>query len=115
MLGRHQRWNELLAVYDDVIARTDEDMRREALVKRARLLENGLGDTQRGIDAWREVVLVCEGGEAPILEQGYREAVGELDRLFRLRAQWHDLVDLFEARLARANDSGALPKRPSCA
>jgi len=107
MLGRHQKWSELLQVYDDVIARTDEDMRREALVKRARLLETGLQDTGRAIDAWREVVLVCEGGEEPILEQGYREAVNELDRLYRVRAQWHDLVDLFESRLARANDSGA--------
>jgi golgin subfamily B member 1 len=108
LLGRNQRWNELITIYDDVIARTDEDMRREALVKRARMLEHGLGDQARAIEAWREVVLVSESGDAPILEQTYRDAVTELERLFRTRSQWHDLIDLFEARLARANDTGEL-------
>jgi tetratricopeptide (TPR) repeat protein len=107
MLGRTQRHADLIAIYDDVIARTDEELRREALVKRARLLEHGLGDTAKAIDGWREVVLVAESGDSPILEATYREAVGELARLFRARSQWHDLVDLIEARLARANDSGA--------
>src|SRR6185503_6943087 len=94
--------------YDDVIARTDEDLRREALVKRARMLEHGLADTAKAIDAWREVVIVTESAETPALEQTYREAVADLERLYRARSQWHDLVDLFEARLARANDAGAL-------
>ncbi len=107
LLGRHQRWTELLAIYDDVVGRPDEDLRREALFKKARLLEHGLGDPTRAIEAWREVVLVTEEGTSPILEQTYRESVGELDRLFRMRAQWHDLIDLFEARLARSMDRGA--------
>jgi tetratricopeptide (TPR) repeat protein len=107
MLGRNQKWAELITVYDDVIARTDEELRREALVKRARLLEHGLGDQAKAIEAWREVVIVSEEGNAPILEATYREAVGELERLYRARSQWHDLIDLFEARLARANDAGA--------
>ncbi|HEY5945217.1 MAG TPA: tetratricopeptide repeat protein, partial [Kofleriaceae bacterium] len=107
LLGRNQRWSELITIYDDVISRTDEDMRREALVKRARLLEHGLGDQARAIDAWREVVSVTESGETDVLEQTYREAVADLERLFRARSQWHDLIDLFEARLARANDASA--------
>ena len=105
MLARASKHNELLAIYEDVIARTDEDMRREALVKRARLLENGIGDVQRAIEGWREVVIVVESGESPIFEQTYREAVAELERLFRQTSQWRDLIDLFEARLARASDA----------
>ena len=108
LLGRAQKWNELITIYDDVIARTDEELRREALVKRARMLEHGLGDAAKAIDAWREVVIVSETGETPILEATYRESVGELERLYRSRSQWHDLIDLIESRLARANDSGAL-------
>lgn len=107
LLGRVQKWNELITIYDDVIARTDEVLRREALIKRARLLENGLGDAARAIEGWREVVITTESGESPIEQQAYREAVTELERLFRARSQWHDLVDLIEAQLARANDAAA--------
>ncbi|HEU4613777.1 MAG TPA: hypothetical protein VFS15_16910, partial [Kofleriaceae bacterium] len=107
MLGAAQRWGDLIAIYDDVIARTDEELRRDALVKRARLLENGLGDAERAIEGWREVVIVSEDGDSPILDATYREAVRELERLFRSREQWRDLVDLLEAQLSRANDNGA--------
>ncbi len=104
LLGRTQRWADLVSVYDDVITRGDEELRIEALVKRSRLLEDGLQDTARAVEAWREVVLATDGGETPTAERAYRDAVGELERLFRLRAQWHDLVDLIEARLGRTDD-----------
>ncbi|HEU4728061.1 MAG TPA: tetratricopeptide repeat protein, partial [Kofleriaceae bacterium] len=102
LLGRAQNWPELVAIYDDVIAIGEDGLRREALVKRARLLEDGLGDPVRAIDGWREVVLATEGGGSPAAEHAYREAVGELERLYRARGDWHDLVSLFEARLARS-------------
>ena len=53
-------------------------------------------------DARSEVVNATESGGPAVVEHAYREAVGELDRLYRVRAQWHDLGDLYEARLARA-------------
>ncbi|HEY0250950.1 MAG TPA: hypothetical protein VGC41_05455, partial [Kofleriaceae bacterium] len=105
LLGRSQRWADLVAVYDDVISRTDDDLRVSALVKKARLVEDGLGDTARAVDAWREVVLATDSDETPAAERAYRDAVGELERLFRVRAQWHDLVDLIEARLGRTDDA----------
>ncbi|HSN29718.1 MAG TPA: hypothetical protein VLT45_25700, partial [Kofleriaceae bacterium] len=105
LLGRAQRWSDLVTIYDDVIARGDDDLRREALVKRARLLEDGLGDPQRAIEGWREVVLVVESGGSPKIEQTYREAVGELERLYRSRSQWHELVDLIESRMGRSTDA----------
>jgi len=104
LLGRSQRWADLVSVYDDVIARGDDELRIEALTKRARLVEDGLGDTGRAVEAWREVVLATDGGEMPSAARAYRDAVGELERLFRTRGQWHDLVDLFEARLGRTDD-----------
>lgn len=105
LLARSQKWTELVTIYDDVIARGDDDLRREALVKRARLLEDGLGDAGRAIEGWREVVLVTEGGGAPSIESTYRDAVGELERLFRAGSQWHELIDLLEARLSRSTDA----------
>jgi tetratricopeptide (TPR) repeat protein len=107
LLGRAQRWNELVATYDDVVERgsaDDDELRVEALTKRARLLEDGLGDTSRAVDGWREVVLATDSGETPAADRAYRDAVGELERLFRMRSQWHDLVDLLEARLGRTED-----------
>jgi tetratricopeptide (TPR) repeat protein len=104
MLGRAQKWTELVGVYDDLIGRGDDQLRLEGLVKRARLLEDGLHDAARAIDGWREVVAATDSGGSPAIEHGYREAVGELERLFRARGQWHDLVDLLEARMVRTGD-----------
>ncbi len=105
MLGRAQKWPELIAVYDDVIARGDDDLRRETLIKRARLYEDGMADQVHAIETWREVVIATDAGGTPAADHAYREAVGELERLFRARSQWHDLVDLLEARLGRVQDA----------
>ncbi|MGN6106737.1 MAG: hypothetical protein ACTHU0_16640, partial [Kofleriaceae bacterium] len=102
LLSRAQRWAELVAVYEDVIARADDPLRRDVLIKRARLLEDGVADPARAIEGWREVVLATESEPAAI--HAYREAVGELERLYRARNQWTDLVDLLEARYVRSID-----------
>ncbi len=106
LLGRAQKWRELVAIYDDVIGGADEDLRREALIKRARLLEDGLGDAGRAVEGWREVVAATEDAGTPVIAHAYREAVGELERLYRARGEWRQLVSLFEARLARASQPG---------
>ncbi len=105
LLSRARKPAELVLVYDDVIARGDDDLRREALVKRARLVESGLGELGRAIDGWREVVLAVDGAGTPVGEAAYREAVGELERLYRSRKQWRDLVELLESRLARSAEA----------
>ncbi|MBA3500964.1 MAG: hypothetical protein H0T65_11350, partial [Deltaproteobacteria bacterium] len=102
MLARSQKWSELVQIYDDVIARSADDLRREAMIKRARLLEDGLADQGRAIEAWRDVVLATEGEETPMHIHAYREAVGELERLYHARSQWRDLSDLYEARLSKS-------------
>ncbi len=105
MLGRSQKWQQLLAVYDELVTSSDDDLRREALIKRARLLEDGMADPAKAIEAWREVVLATEDGGSPMVEHAYREAVGELERLYRTRKQWHEVVDLLESRLGRAQQA----------
>jgi tetratricopeptide (TPR) repeat protein len=102
LLGRAQKWNELIAVYEDVITRDDDDLRREALLKRARLLEEGVADTARAAEAWREVITAVEGGGSPAIDLAYREGVTELERLYRERSQWRELVELIESRLSRS-------------
>ncbi|MCX5746127.1 MAG: hypothetical protein NT062_26920, partial [Proteobacteria bacterium] len=102
LLGRAQLPAELVTIYDDVIARAGDALRRDLLIKRARLLEAGLADQVRAIDGWREVVIAAEAGGSPADDAAYREAVANLERLYRARAQWPELVELFEARLARA-------------
>ena len=104
LLARAQKWPELVTIYDDVIGRGDDDLRREALIKRARLLEEGIADPARAIEGWREVVLATEGGGSPVVEHAYREAVSELERLYRSRSSWRELVDLLEARLSRSQN-----------
>ncbi len=108
MLDRANRPAELVAIYDDTIQRAGDELRRDAQVKRARLVERGLGDTARAIDAWRDVVLTTEDGTDRGDEAAYREAVTELERLYRARAtagernRWRELVESLEARLGRA-------------
>src|SRR5207249_2261828 len=102
LLARAEKWANLVEIYDDVITRADDDLRREVLTKRARLLEQGLGDGGKAIEGWRDVVLATEGGGSPAVELAYREAVSELERLYRSRGQWRELVELFESRLARS-------------
>ncbi|MEO8704973.1 MAG: tetratricopeptide repeat protein, partial [Kofleriaceae bacterium] len=104
LLGRAEKWPELVAIYDDVIQRAEDDLRRESLIKRARLLETGLADPGRAIEGWREVVLATEGGDTPNVQLAYREAVTELERLYRSSSKWRELVDLFESRLARSHN-----------
>jgi golgin subfamily B member 1 len=108
LLGRAKKWSQLVAIYDDVIGTGEDALRREALIKRARLYEDGLGDGARAIEGWREVVLATDDGATPAAQHAYREAVAELERLYRLRREWHDLVALFEARLARSGDAAEI-------
>src|SRR5262249_9567134 len=79
LLSRAPKWAELVTIYDDVAARVDDELRRETLIKRARLLEDGLGDPARAIEGWREVVDHVAGGTGAAAH-AYREAVGELER-----------------------------------
>jgi tetratricopeptide (TPR) repeat protein len=102
LLGRSQKWQDMLGIYDELAASIDDDLRREALIKRARLLEDGLADTARAVEGWREVVVATEDGGSPAADQAYLDAVGHLERLYRMRGMWSELTDLLESRIGRA-------------
>ena len=114
LLGRAQKWAELVAIYDDVIARGDDELRREALIKRARLLEDGLGDIRRARStAGARSCSRPRAAASPCVEHAYREAVGELERLYRARGA------VARARraargAARARVGACRPRSPSC-
>jgi tetratricopeptide (TPR) repeat protein len=109
LLSRAKKWPELVATYEEVAARAEDDLRRETLIKRARLLEDGLGDAARAIDGWREVVDHVAGGTSPAALHAYREAVTELERLYRARRQWRELVELLESRISDVMSRGGHP------
>jgi tetratricopeptide (TPR) repeat protein len=115
LLGRSQRWPDLVAIYDDVVARADDDLRREALIKRARLLEGGVRDAARAIAAWRDVVdhvasaAAAAGAEASPAAAAHGEAMTELERLYRAGQSWRELVELLEGRVADALARGTRP------
>ena len=103
VLGRASKWDALVGVYEEMSARADDELRLEMGVKRARVLETAVGDPERAIGAWRDVrELVGEPGDDPVALHAHREAVLELERLYTSSGRWRDVVDLYEARLARS-------------
>lgn len=100
VLGRTCRWNELVAIYDDVIEQTSSaTLRVETETKRARLLEEGLHDVAEAIAAWRALLDSSDASD-----DAGSEAAAQLERLYRTQSQWRELADLLESRLVRADD-----------
>ncbi len=105
MLGRASRFGELVLVYDDAISRAPSDAaRRGLLAKRARVLEESLQDPKAAIETWRDLALTCDDDASAASQSAHREAMSELERLFRAGGQWRELAELFESRAARAQD-----------
>lgn len=107
LLTRAERHATLAEVYDEALglaADAGDDLTRFALLaKKARLLEAHLADPARAVETWRE--LSQSAGEATDAraQPSYLEAVVELERLYRARAQWFDLCELLTARIERVS------------
>lgn len=105
LLTRTARPADLAMIYDEAIARAGgEATQRGLLAKRARLLEDALRDPKGAIATWRELAASAEDDGSPAARVSHREAMAELERLYRNGALWRDLADLFEMRSARAED-----------
>ena len=105
------KWNELVAVYDDVIARGDErSAPRGADQARAPARGRPRGTRRGRSKAGARSCSSTEGGGSPAIEHAYREAVGELERLYRRpRRSGTSSSSLLEARLGarcRRRDRG---------
>ncbi len=100
LLGRHQQWATLVAIYDDVIAVANDDgLRRDLYARKAAVVEERLGDPPAAVDAWRAVIELSDGLAARL---DYQRAADALDRLYRALGRWHDLADLLGDRIERA-------------
>lgn len=102
LLMRHERWQELLAVYARLFGELSADdaeaaaPRRELLLKGARVWEEALNDFEGAIAAYRSLLQHFPGDET---------ALNALERLFRERQQWPALCGLLQQRI----DSAAVP------
>lgn len=105
LLTRTARYADLAMIYDEAIARTSSEVaQRPLLAKRARLLEDSLRDLKGAITTWRELAATCEDDSQPAGQAAHREAMAELERLYRSGAQWRELAELFEMRAGRADE-----------
>lgn len=105
LLTRTQRFADLAMIYDEAIERSSgEAPQRTLLAKRGRLLEEQLKDPKAAISTWRELAAIVEDDASPAGRASHREAMSELERLFRQGGQWQELAELFEMRAGRADE-----------
>lgn len=99
----HKLFAELVAVYSFLAERPDGELRRYALEQRASVTQNDLQDPDGAIAAWREVMGdIPDAGTSVEASLMWNRAADQLDRLFRQRERWADLIELLESRLVRA-------------
>lgn len=94
---RTGRWKELAELYEMELSVADEDpgARATKLFKLAELFEARL---DREDDAIRLL------GELLALQSSYVPAMKALERLFRKKARWHELIALYEREVALTED-----------
>jgi tetratricopeptide (TPR) repeat protein len=89
------RWRDLIEVWRDAADATlDMDRRKALLFKQAAVEETELAAPEAAIDRYRAVLDVDP--EDP-------KAIAALDRLYSSGKRWHDLVELIQRRLERAD------------
>ncbi len=103
LLTRTQRFADLAMIYDEAIERAQGGVaERGLLAKRAHLLEDSLHDPKAAISTWRELAAASEDDGTAAGQSAHREAMSELERLYRSGGQWQELAQLFEMRADRA-------------
>ncbi|RAL22930.1 hypothetical protein DL240_08540 [Lujinxingia litoralis] len=94
-----ERWEELVAVLEQKAGATyDPDAIVAIKSRAAELWESRLGDIGQAIMAYRDVLTV---------DQTHLETLDALERLYTQSAQWDELVDVLEQRLALTHEPGA--------
>jgi golgin subfamily B member 1 len=96
LLTRHERWKELLGVYEDRLAITlDDEKRRRILLVVARVWEEALEDSDQAIDAYRALL-----DEVP----GDPVSIESLERLYRDKGRWLELAELISRQIDDAEE-----------
>jgi len=98
-LYTHQeKWQELYGVYDKMLESAPGDVEKaDVSAKKASVLSEYLGETERAIDVWKNVLeLRGEDGEA----------LGALGNLYERTEQWAELTEILERHMAMVYDDG---------
>ncbi|NMC71274.1 MAG: tetratricopeptide repeat protein [Myxococcales bacterium] len=94
LYARHERWDDLVRLYEKRLAATTEPKRRiELLLSLAEIREDRLERLEGAAEAFREVLE---------LEPGNLDALKGLERIYARRDQFKDLLGILERQLALA-------------
>jgi tetratricopeptide (TPR) repeat protein len=81
----HQRWEDLLGVYEQQLSLTHEPEQQVQIYSRqAALYEDAFEDVDRAIEAFNNMLMV---------EPEHLDAIQNLERLYRQHERWFDLVE----------------------
>ena len=96
LLTRHERWEDLLALYQEMAEHSmDVEERKDLLLKKCRVWEEALFNLPEAIDAYRDVLDQVDNEP---------EAVHALDRLYTETERWQDLTELLSRQAEFATD-----------
>jgi tetratricopeptide (TPR) repeat protein len=91
MLTSTGQWDELLAVYDRILATTqDKERRRQLLNDAAQTAKDFASQADRAADYMQQLL---------VLEPKNKRLVTSLERLLEKSERWDDLIELWNARL----------------
>jgi len=92
-----EQWEELLGIYDDQLSLTHEpDEQIEIRGQRASVYEDQLGELQRAVDEYNEILMV---------EPEHQGAMRNLERLYRELEQWFDVVEILQSHVEVVEDA----------
>lgn len=98
-----RRWDELLALYDRVIASAETDTRRVELYGEAAQIAKDLaGDADRAIGYLSALSRLSPGDE---------QIASSLERLLEREGRWRELSDLWRSRLGTMDPAAAIARR----
>jgi tetratricopeptide (TPR) repeat protein len=99
LFGRNAAWDDLVRLHLDRAESThDPDLQKELYFKTCQLLEEVVGDRERAITVYRQVLEI---------DPDDTRARGALQRFFRQDGRWHELADLLREEIEQSADPDA--------
>jgi tetratricopeptide (TPR) repeat protein len=95
LLTAARRWQDLVEVWNDAADATlDMERKKTLLAKQAAVKETELSDRDAAISLWRSILDI---------DPDDSKAISALDRLYTDGQRWHDVLELTQRRLERAD------------